>query len=475
MVATETATDGPPLIDSAAPANDRATEFVARSTSPVFEGQGSLAPEVSVGGADPDDRARLDEALAWFREHGLELPVLETSVSDDDGGADRNPPANPTITDSPLAVPETSFVALEETAVVGRLPEPVCAQATTATELAAFFDLGDPMIGADYQRAFALPDGRVLWLFQDAFLSTTHGPELVHNVGLLQSGQCFQLLRSGSANSPAPYLLPELTDRLDRWFWPLGGGIGLDGNLNVFVAEMRERGSVYLSQTEPVATWLVSIDVETLSVVHTQPAPNPSAEMYGWSVVSQGEFTYLYAHCYRQFGWDLFPFADPPFRGHDWTCGPDVTVARIPHSDFSATPEYWNGATWASDPAGAVPVIPSEGRSVNPAQVGLLDGQFVAVTKVGDWWGDTIYLDVAPTAEGPWRTYATETVTPECETCNSYFASILPYGADENSFVVGLSVNTWGGDDLDHYSPTFLRVQAPNTSIETAAAGSTPV
>ena len=357
---------------------------------------------------------------------------------------------------------ETTFVRIPAMSPVEQLAEPVCAAGTTAADLTAFFDGGNPMIGADYQRAYPLPGGRVLWLFQDAFLPTPREPRLVHNVGLLQSGQCFQLLRNGSADVPTSYLLPELTDRFSHWFWPLGGDLGTDGNLHVFVAEMRERGPRYLTHTEPVATWSVAIDPDSLDVLAAGLARNPSAELYGWSVVSQGEHSYLYADCYRQFGWDLFPFGDPPFRAHDWGCGPDVTVARIPRGEFDARPEYWNGSAWVIDPAEAIPVIPVDERPVNPTQVALLDGRFVAVTKVGDWWGDTIVLDVAPNAEGPWHTYETITVEPECErVCNTYFASVVPYGADQTSIMIGLSANVWSGDDLDHYTPTFFRVPAP--------------
>lgn len=91
----------------------------------------------------------------------------------------------------------------------------------------------------------------------------------------------------------------------------------------------------------------------------------------------------------------------------------------------------------------------------------MFDGSFVAVTKVGDWWGDTIVLDTAQSAEGPWATYDSIRLEPQCDGCNNYFASIVHYGADESSFMIGLSHNTWSGDDLDHYSPTFLRVPAP--------------
>lgn len=341
------------------------------------------------------------------------------------------------------------------------LPAPVCVDGTDVDDLIELFDRRDLLLGADYQRAYPLPDGRVLWLFQDGVVATAHGSELLHNVGLLQSGRCFQLLRGGTADQPRSYLLAELTDRYDRWFWPLGGDIGIDGRLHVFVAELREHGYDYLVHTEPVATWAVTIDPSSLVVVDARPAPDPSSALYGWSVVSDEEYTYLYAQCHRQFGWDPLWFA-PDVLAHDYDCSADVTVARVPRGAFSETPQYWDGVTWGDDGAAAVPVIPTEGRPVNPTQVARWNGRFVAVTKVGDWWGDTVVLDVAPEASGPWTTYDTVEVAPECDRCNTYFASIVPYGADESSFVIGLSSNAWSGELTEHYTPTFLRVPAPS-------------
>ena len=156
---------------------------------------------------------------------------------------------------------------------LAHLPDSVCAPSATPAELTAFFDGGTPMIGADYQRAYPLPDGRVLWLFQDAFLPTSHGHQLVHNVGLLQSGECFQLLRNGSANAPTSYLFADRTDRYDHWFWPLGGEIGDDGNLHVFVAEMVEHSGGYLRHTEPIATWLATMRcTDSAAAVGRRPA-----------------------------------------------------------------------------------------------------------------------------------------------------------------------------------------------------------
>ena len=337
---------------------------------------------------------------------------------------------------------------------------PVCARSTAPADLTAFFAAGDPIKGGDYQRTYPLPDGRTLWLFQDVQVVTRGGTRFVHNAGLVQSGACFTLLQGGSYVDPAEYLLADGTARYSRWFWPLGGDLGADGDLHVMVAEMRGSGT-YLSRVDPVATYRVTIDATTLAVLDARPAVDASPRLYGWSVTSDASYTYLYAHCYRQFGFDLFPFSDPPLYAHDWDCARDVTVARVPRGRFDQPLRYWNGSIWGADPNAAVPVIPTTDRAVNATQVRYEGGRFVAVTKEGDWWGDTIYLDVAPTAAGPFVTYATIPVSARCGTCNTYFASFLPGRAASGRLVLGLSNNSFDGPFTGWYSPTFLTAPAP--------------
>ena len=273
-------------------------------------------------------------------------------------------------------------------------------------ELCEVFDSRQSMLGADYQRAYALPDGRILWLFQDAFLSTSTGPELVHNVGLLQDGTDFELLRSGTSDWPTPYLFADATQLHHHWYWPLGGDVGLDGRLHVFVAELVERGP----------------RLPDASSNRSRHGSSPSTSTTcTWSTLSRHPIPRANCMAGRSSRRATTPTCTPTAiassgttrwrsprtcRLHDYDCTADVTVARLPRGDFTARPEYWDGVEWGDDPLAAVPVIPQEGRIVNPTQVAVHNGQFVAVTKEGDWWGNTIYLDVAPAAEGPWRTYS---------------------------------------------------------------------
>ena len=338
------------------------------------------------------------------------------------------------------------------------------------------------LIAADYQRAIALPDGRTLWLFQDATIRLPEPPptttvpgvpppseppppateRLLHNVGIVQQGMCFDVLRTGSEADPGPWLFADQTTPFGHWFWPLDATVAEDGRLYIFVAEMLERGPLYLSLTEPVSTRIVGVDLATMSQVFVGTPANATSDLYGFSIADDGRWTYLYAQCHRQFGYDLGAFGVP---AHDLSCSDRVTVGRVPSGRVFDAPAYWDGASWVSDARRAVPVMPTERRSINPSQIRWNGREFVAVTKVDDWFGSTLHLDRAPSAEGPWTTYARMGVSPRCapDLCNSYFASWVPQASrDTDRYVVGLSHNRWDGRLSTFNRPTFFTVPAPD-------------
>lgn len=131
-------------------------------------------------------------------------------------------------------------------AAPGRAPlvaEPVCLADTGPDQLDTMFDT-EPggVIGADYQRAAPLPDGNVLWTFQDAEVRLPNGTRrLVHNIGIMQTGSCFRVLMSGTTDDPQPWLFPNQTTPFAHWYWPLDATVGADERVHVFAAEMYER------------------------------------------------------------------------------------------------------------------------------------------------------------------------------------------------------------------------------------------
>jgi len=136
-----------------------------------------------------------------------------------------------------------------------------------------------------------------------------------------------------------------------------------------------------------------------------------------------------------------------------------LTVARVPKGRFDLPPAYWNGSTWGADPASAVNVVPS-GRFVSASQMYRTGpGKYVSITKVGDWFGDTIEIDVASNPQGPFTTVRTIATPAKCPICNTYFASLVPYRASDGSMIIGLSNNVFGPTDLSRYDPSFFAIR----------------
>jgi len=193
---------------------------------------------------------------------------------------------------------------------------------------AAFAGSVDGLRGADYQRTVPLPDGRTLWLVQDAFVSAVGGTtQLIHNAAVLQTGPCFTLLHGGTRQRPTSWLAGELTSSRERWFWPLGSALAADGTLRIFLAEMHEQGTHYLDHTVPVATWMAVLDPFSLQLLDLRAAPDAGPALYGWSVASDRHATYLFSQCHRQFGFGLLGHAP---------CTGAVRVARVPRGKLDA-------------------------------------------------------------------------------------------------------------------------------------------
>ena len=334
-----------------------------------------------------------------------------------------------------------------------------CLASTAPDQLDRLFET-EPgnVVGADHQRTTALPNGNVLWTFQDAEVRRPDGTlTLVHNIGMIQTGSCFNVLMGGTEWDPRPWLFTNSTEPFSQWYWPLDAALGADGRMYVFLTEMVERSDSYLSEVEPTATRVAGFDIDTWNVTSLGSPANSSPALYGWSITSDDDWTYLYAHCYRQFGYDLVDI----FPAHDTSCSDRVTLARVARGNVFGAPTYWTGRGWSADPARAVPVIETAGRRVNATDIVHLDGNWLAVTKVNDWFGDEIVVESAVRATGPFEVIDTITPTPKCSPsiCNTYGASWITAADDE--LAIGLSHNRWDGAFSSVYRPTYIDVGRP--------------
>ena len=395
------------------------------------------------------------------RRHSTGSTGPNSTVSRVSKVSPRPPEDAPVVIAVPSEIPTTD-VTSTTTPTAAPIPDPFasitspdvgdhCAQGLGADDLTDFFSepIG-PLQGADYQRALRLDDDRVLWTFQDAFISGT----LVHNVGVLQSGRCFTVLNDGARS----WLFAETTVHKHQWYWILDGAQASDRSIHLFVAQMNERGSSYLGHTEPTRLRRVVLDAMTLEVVSVVDEPPTGTDLYGWAVTSDESYTYLYSHCYRQFGFE------PPF-GFD-ACSEDVKLARVPTGSFDGPREYWDGSGWTNDHAHAQPVV-DESFVVsgnNPAQVRFDGDRFLLVEKREDWWGTTVEFGVADAPQGPFRHVISVEEPRKCELwkCNTYFAAWLPWTDPSGAHIWSISHNRWNGAEtsshLDVYRPTFQTV-----------------
>jgi len=321
---------------------------------------------------------------------------------------------------------------------------------------------GPVLTGADYQRAFELDDGRVLWVFQDAYVEIDGTTRLLHNAGALQTGTCFDVLTGGDWGTE-PWVAADETVDFQRWYWPLDGYQADDDTFVLFVAEMEEHGGSYLTHSIPRATQTVEIDLDTIgestAVGDLEPAPDPTESLYGFEITEDDTHRYFYAQCHRQFGFG--------WLGHDG-CTSEVTVARQPLDARDVPLEYWDGDRWQRNSRAAANIAPTtlpDGtpRHANPMQIERDGDRWIAVTKVDDWWSDRVVFDVAPSPEGPWTTTSVRTISavgptetdgvPHDETVASYFISFVP--SDDSGFTLAVSNNRWDGKRSDWYRPRF--------------------
>lgn len=347
-----------------------------------------------------------------------------------------------------------------ETFVAGH----VCLPDLTVQSLGTLFD-SEPggVIGADMPRTLRLPNGNVLWTFQDARVRTPNGgARYVHNIGMLQIGRCFSLLVGGSVWAPQAWLFPEHTTPEQRWFWPLDAELGDDGQVYIFAVEMRERGERYLTETVPQGTFVARFNPANWNIEFYGRPANPTTDLYGWSIESDDDWTYLFGHCHRQFGFD----ERLGVLAHDRECTPLVTVARVPRGRLFDQPEYWDGASWHHDPARAHPIIDREDRSASPTQFVRRNHQWMAITKLDDWWGSEIVVERAVHPVGPWIEIDRRQVREKCvDDCNTYFSSWIEGQNNQRGaspLIASLSHNRWDGAPSWVYRPTFFTVEPPS-------------
>jgi len=326
---------------------------------------------------------------------GAALPAAAAPAGRAAGAAPRSPAG--------LHVPVTAAQRLPGRPAPGRAAAPgscpVPAPTTAAGWQAAFDALNDARwSGADQGASLRLPDGRVLWAFDDTFQgaqdpdgSRAAGTRVVRNSLVLADRGC---LRGVTGPGGAEVVPGTATG---RWHWPLHAFLD-GGRLFLTVSRVRQDAAGAFVTS---GTWLAELSLPAggtpvfRAMTRTPSSGTPdTTPQWGTAVAQAGGWTYVYGT----------QRVDQPL-----VFGKALYVARVPAGQVSTLSawRFWNGSTWGA--------VAAQARAVRPAVGGVstslsvwraAPGVWRAVTKKDDYLGSQVVLLTAPAATGPW----TETV-----------------------------------------------------------------
>lgn len=347
-----------------------------------------------------------------------------------------------------------------------------CSADLSAGGLHSFFsERMGPLVGWDNPHVYPVGDGRTIWILHDSYVdydrtaaSLRDTRPQMQNVMLLQQGRCFHLIHGGTDTDWHNFEIGDGHDTNKKFLWPLGGEVVGD-KLWVFWSETVLSSNPPLpgggARRHPTGTWLASYDVDTLERLSFEPAPNSGVEpQYGFAVSSDVEYSYLFGNTnqlnlIREGGFENGP--------HSAT---RMYVARVPHGEFTTSPQYWDGDDWSADAASAV-TISERFWTENTMQPKYLNGQWVSVVKRDGFFGNEVIIDVAPAAQGPWvEVERIRYETRESDVAkNSYQPIIAPWSGPDVGLMIIIAENAqdWehAVDRLDEYRPAVFTLDWP--------------
>ena len=359
-------------------------------------------------------------------------------------------------------------------AVVARLADEYvatdagCAATTTSEGLEQFFaERVGPIVGHDSPRIIRLDSDRWLWLLQDSFTdyagnaSSMVGSQYTNSTALLQEGSCFTVLERGT-DQHAESFEPGNGESFDRFFWPAGGTVE-NGLLRVFWIEIIRDPPLTEAidgvNVHPRRTWLATYDAGTLRRISFVPAPDPGVSpVYGFDVVDDGDFSYLFGNSFQQNLSIEGGYANGP---HSAT---SMWLARVPRGRLDLHPQYRTATGWSALHSDAVP-ISTRYWTENAMHPVLMDGRWLAVTKVDGFLGSDLVVDAAADPWGPWTQITSVAATPRGDPTDivTYAPLPLPWLDPDGALIVGLSQidvawqNHDGGDPA-RYRPRYLAI-----------------
>lgn len=247
--------------------------------------------------------------------------------------------------------------------------------------------------GADHGGSAPLADGRRIFVFGDTIREHSLTPFMVYNSVLVANDGCIAAMPVDGGGSAIP-------DEGRAGYWPMslrsaevpGGTV-----VQVVAAKVRRKDQ---NDFETLGSSLATFEVPTnrsprfmSNVPLGRDSTDPRVPTWGAAMWEHDGVVYVYGTA---------------SNATKSTSGWSLHVART-SSDRLERPEtweYWDGAGWvAGDPSAAT----AEGAALVPAERGVShvlsvferEDHWYAISKEGDWVGETLAVWKAPTPHGP--------------------------------------------------------------------------
>ncbi len=252
---------------------------------------------------------------------------------------------------------------------------------------------------ADLGASAGLADGRVVWLWGDTIRAEEVLPELprmVDNSMLVTSGTCISQLVTEERGPILPLDPNELT------VWPMsvlrlepGPDEAADvTDVVVVLCSRVQRGDRmwdFVVRGTTVSVYTVGADgVPRLDRAAQLTADSADLDSIHWGAASvlDGDWIYLYG---------------TRSTGEAFTYGHELYVSRLPAADVmdGSALEYWDGTSWQADSSRSAPILSALQGVSQTLSVELVDGKWVAYSKLGGDIEDQAAIWVSDLPAGP--------------------------------------------------------------------------
>jgi Secretion system C-terminal sorting domain len=304
-------------------------------------------------------------------------------------------------------------------------------------------------IASDATFSIELTEDSTLWLFGDTFIGTVNpdssiadGAAMIRNCAVLQAGDSFQSLFTGTFENPDSFVPSIKSD--SAWLWPEHGLIEND-TLKIFFSEFvfdeGPAGFSFLYNKLILANFSWP-EIELINEI-TIPYYDTNGVMYGDRVIEDDGYNYIFGRKESDTVYHI----------------PYPHVARVPVGNILAPWQFFDGISWSDDPT-ATAFVKNHPVSQQYCVFKHLD-KFILLTQE-IWFGKKIYSFVADQIEGPYSNKSVLYETPILYAGTfTYNAYAHPQFIQNNQLLVSYNSN---GDfweifnNVETYRPNFINV-----------------